>query len=184
MKNKRYGVYFIVLAVIIFTIAYLVYLNYGVVINSSDVTEKIESVLPPYIPGSTEIRYNTDMPMMNVDGYDYVGIIEIPSNKIKLPVYSSWNEIIAKSVPCRYCGSIYNNNMIVGGKNIEKNFGFLTTLNIGDQVIFIDTTGHLYSFKVVNITHNANFDTESFDDGLFLFSYLNDISKYICVKCE
>ena len=184
MKNKRYVVYFGVLAVIIFAIVYLVYLNYGVVINNSDVTEKIESFLPPYVPGSAETRYNTDMPMMTVDGYDYVGIIEIPSNTIKLPVYSAWNERISKSVPCRYSGSIYNNDMIVGGKNTENNFGLLSIINLGDQVNFIDTTGHLYSFKVVNITHNANFDIESFDDGLMLFSYLNDMSRYIYVMCE
>ena len=184
MKSKRYIVYFGALAVIIFDLVYLVYQNYGVGINASDVTEKIESVMPPYISGSAETRYNTDMPMMTVDGYDYVGIIEIPSNKIKLPVYSAWNERIAKSVPCRYSGSIYNNDMVIGGKNTENNFGCLRIISPGDQVNIIDTTGHYYSFNVVSITHNSNFDTESFDNPLVLFSYLNDISKYIYVMCE
>lgn len=184
MINKRNIVcVFIIAAALaaIFTIA-MEYSN-TVVRDVPAVTEKIESIIPPRTKGTDEKRYGSDMPMMNIDGNDYIGIIEVPSRNVKLPVYSNWDEKAVRSVPCRYSGSVYDLTLIIGGTGMNGGFDFLTTLEKGEKVIFTDMTGREYDFKVDSVFHRQNFDLND-DGGLFLFSYMDDVSKYIFVKCR
>ena len=187
MTKKRYAACILVIAAAIITIVLMLIVDHkGAVNDPAAVTEKIESILPPQSQGTKESRYYTEMPMMNIDGSDYVGILQVPSGNIKLPVYSHWDENYAMSVPCRYSGSVYNNDLIIGGKNDNNNLGFVTYLNVGDTITFTDMLGRVYSYKVASIYHKTDYAPEESgsDDGLLIFSYLSDASRYIFVACK
>ena len=183
MMNKKNAVCVFVLIAALTALILVITVYNRAKINVSLVTEKIEAVLPPYTQGTAEMRYNSEMPMMSVDGNDYVGILEIPSKNIKLPVCSSWDEYKVRSVPCRYTGSIYG-NLVIGGTNTSENFEFLNVLDKGEKIRFIDMTGNMYIYTVFSISHKNNFDLELTDNELVLFTYLNDVSKYVFVNCE
>lgn len=187
MIKKRYAACILVIAAALVTIALMLMVSHKSAVNDPAlVAEKIENILPPLSQGTKESRYYTEMPMMNIDGSDYVGIIQVPSGNIKLPVYSHWDESCAMCVPCRYSGSIYNDDLIIGGQNDNNSLGFLTSLNIGDTITFTDMLGRVYSYKVGSVCHKTDYvpDTVGSGEGLLLFSYLSDVSRYIFVVCK
>ena len=48
-----------------------------------------------------------DMPAIEIDGYRYVGILEIPALEMKLPIMEEWDYTRLKISPCLYEGSVY-----------------------------------------------------------------------------
>ena len=67
---------------------------------SGDTSEK------PYIP---DYVLNPQMPMPEetIDGRSYIGVLEIPSLSLQLPVIGSWSYAELREAPCRYAGSAY-----------------------------------------------------------------------------
>lgn len=78
------------------------------------------------------------MPSINIDGHEYIGIIEIPALGLTLPVMSDWDYPSLKISPCRYKGSIYSGDMIIAAHNYRGHFGKIKNLNAGDEMIFTD----------------------------------------------
>ena len=186
MINKKFLIIIIVIAVVAALASVLILLaanSNNIVIDVSSATSKIESVLPPRSEGTAEKRYNSEMPVMNIDGNDFIGLIEVPERNVKLPVYSKWNEKAVRIVPCRYSGSIYDLNLIIGGTEMNGGFEFLTSLEKGETVTFTEMTGKEYTFKVDSVFHRDDFEINNEGD-LILFSYMNDVSKYIFIKCK
>jgi sortase A len=90
----------------------------------------------------------TDMPVMDIDGHDYTGILEIPVLDISLPVMSQWSYSEMKQAPSCYTGSIYMNNMVIAAYNYKSHFGSLNELQPGDTVTFTDTDDNLFCYEV------------------------------------
>lgn len=189
MKSKsRRAILPITIGVILIALAALLLINKyrekpaPVVDTQADVAA-IEDVLPPKTVGTITERYYYGMPMMSVDGRDYVGLLELADYGIKLPVYARWDEQTAKSAPCKYYGSVYDGSLVIGGANTESSFSFLTKLDKDDSVSFTDLTGKVFSYKISAIKHLQNADFVSNGCELVLFSYLENDSKYISVEC-
>lgn len=99
--------------------------------------------IPDYI-----LNPEMNMPIKNVNGIDYVGVLSIPELGIDLPVASQWNYRNLLVTPCRYYGSAYLHNMVVCAHNYEAHFGRIKHLNVGDSVIFTDIDGNKFEFRV------------------------------------
>ncbi|MCI8810487.1 MAG: sortase [Oscillibacter sp.] len=95
-------------------------------------------VLNPWMP----------MPVMEIDGREYVGYIEIPALELSLPVLSEWSYPNLKVSPCRYSGSVYLNSMVIAAHNYERHFGGLKYLEPGDAVSFTDADGNVFHYVV------------------------------------
>ena len=92
-----------------------------------------------------------EMPEEEIDGYNYIGIIEIPSLSIQLPVMSEWDYDRLRISPCRYTGSYLQDNMIVCGHNYNRHFGPIRWIGIGADVYFISVDKTVYHYVVVNV---------------------------------
>ena len=189
MKNKSLRTILpVVLGIILITAAAVLLINKNsiepapVVDIRADVSA-IEDVLPPKTAGAITPRYYYGMPMMSVDGRDYIGLLELEDYNIKLPVFARWDEQTAKSAPCKYFGNVYDGSLVIGGANTDASFSFLTKLDKDDNVSFTDLTGKVFSYKVSAIKHLQNTDFASNGCELVLFSYLQSDSKYISVEC-
>ena len=184
MINKKFLVciVFVIAAALAWTVFIITENNKSFVSDVPAVTEKIEDILPPRTEGTVGERTKNEMPVMNIDGNDYSGIIGVPGKNVKMPVYSGWDEKAAKSVPCRYSGSMYDLTLMIGGSE-SGGFDFLTRLEKGETVTFTDMTGKVYTFRVDSIVHRRNFDIKN-DGDLVLFSYMSDVSRYIFVRCR
>jgi len=91
---------------------------------------------------------SSDEVTINVNGYDYIGFIEIPKIKIKLPVLSEWDYSRLKIAPCRQFGSINTDDIVIAAHNYKKHFGNLSRLSIGDKVILTDLAKQEHSYSV------------------------------------
>ena len=106
-----------------------------------------------------------EMPVRTVNGRDYIGVLSIPSLGLELPVISQWDYPSLKIAPCRYSGSLYQNNLIICAHNYASHFGKLKQLRSGDTVLFTDMDEHVVTFQVVERETLNPMDAEGMEAG-------------------
>lgn len=137
---------------------------------------------PDYI-----LNPNMDMPVKNINGADYVGMIFIPAMDRELPVFSEWSYRNLRTAPCRYIGSAYLDNMVICAHNYDVHFGSLKNLSYGDTVIFTDVDGHIFNYKIIEIVTLQPTAVEEMITGdwdLTLFTCTFDGATRVTVRCE
>lgn len=137
---------------------------------------------PDYI-----LNPNMDMPVKNIDGADYIGVISIPAIDRELPVFSEWNYTNLKTAPCRYVGSVYLDNMVICAHNYDIHFGSLKYLSYGDTVTFTDMDGNVFNFKIIEIETLNPYAVEEMTAGecdLTLFTCTVGGATRVTVRCE
>lgn len=89
-----------------------------------------------------------DETVVYLDGYDYIGVLEIPALDLTLPVMSTWDYEKLRLSPCRQFGSVDGGDLVIAAHNYDTHFGRLGTLIAGDSVFFTDTDGVRHSYAV------------------------------------
>lgn len=105
-----------------------------------------EEFIPDYV-----LNPNMNMPAIEYEGYEYIGVLSIPIIDIDLPVMDSWSYAQLAIAPCRYSGSAYLNDMVIAAHNYTGHFGRLKNLEKGDSVIFTDADGNVFNYTVSKI---------------------------------
>ena len=82
-----------------------------------------------------------ELPVVELDGYEYVGTVSIPAIGIDLPVMCEWSYPKLKISPCRQFGSSRTDDLVIAAHNYESHFGKIGTLALGDEVRFTDMDG-------------------------------------------
>lgn len=148
--------------------------------------ERLETEKKELVP---EYKKNPEMemPTVEVNGQECVGMIEIPALGLKLPVISEWSDAKLKKAPCRYSGSAYLKNMIIAGHNYRTHFSGIKRLNPGDSVVFTDADGNIFSYEVAEIETVGGYDIEKMEAGdwdLTLFTCTNKGKARAAVRCR
>lgn len=88
-----------------------------------------------------------------IDGYEYIGYISVPSLQLELPVMAQWDYTRLKIAPCRYYGSVGEDDLVIAAHNYPSHFGMLSTLKKDDEVFFTDMEGitHRYEVDAVDV---------------------------------
>lgn len=121
-----------------------------------------------------EPSLNPEMPVVELNGYAYVGYLEIPALELKLPVLSDWDYNRLLIAPCRQHGSSRTDDLVIAAHNFQTHFGQLSTLSEGDTVSFTDMD------NIVNLYAVAKIDTiDPYDVGSVLNSEY-DLVLYTC----
>ena len=89
------------------------------------------------------------MPEVMIDGVPYVGYLSIPALNLELPVIGQSNEANLEIAPCRFYGTVYNKNFVIGGHRYRRHFRKLSTLGYGERLSFTDMEGNVYTYEVV-----------------------------------
>ena len=89
-----------------------------------------------------------ELPVVELDGYEYVGYVEIPALEVELPVLADWDYDRLKIAPCRQFGSSRTDDLVIAAHNYESHFGKLTSLTAGDSVTFTDMDGIVNEYVV------------------------------------
>lgn len=100
------------------------------------------------LPAQQEQAARRPMAEVTVDGVAYIGYLEIPDLDLKLPVASQINESLLEKGPCRYFGTVYQKNFVIGGHRYRRHFRKIHTLGYGASVIFTDVNGYRYHYQV------------------------------------
>ena len=140
-----------------------------------------ESLPAPEAPAATAPTaetepVSTEMPVVEIDGYDYIGYISFPSLELELPVMADWDYTRLKIAPCRYAGSTVSDDLVIMAHNYTRHFGRLRRLTEGDSVIFTDAEGQSIAYQVValdilNPTAIEEMTSGSCDLTLFTCTY-------------
>lgn len=115
-----------------------------------------------------------EMPTVQVDGYECIGILSIPALELDLPVLTDWSYAKLKKAPCLYYGTYYERDFVIAAHNYDSHFGRLSELQPGDKVTFTDVTGKARYYEVVLLeTLPAEATAEMIASGF-------DLSLYTC----
>lgn len=82
-----------------------------------------------------------EMPVVEIDGYEYIGYLFIPDLELELPVMSEWDYNRLKVAPCRHFGSSRTDDLVIAAHNYKTHFGSLSSLEVGAEIIFTDMDG-------------------------------------------
>lgn len=148
--------------------------------------QQIQALLPPQTPGITDQFSSMEMPALQIDGKNYIGLLDIPAFGVTLPVRSSWSSLQSGVCPCRFSGSVYDGSLILGGTDQEGQFDFLEQIQIGDTVAVTDMTGARFSYTVSRIQRAGDADKDVLLDQtsqLTLFARDSFSLEYIIVRC-
>ena len=132
-----------------------------------------------------------DMPIMTIDGQEYIGYLELPTLDLSLPVMSQWSYAGLKIAPGRYSGSTYADNMVVCAHNYAKHFSPIKWLTEGAQVYFTDMDGMRWTYEVsyvenlqpTQIEEMTEKTEESDEWDLTLFTCTTGGSARCAVRC-
>lgn len=143
--------------------------------------QESERIYPDYV-----LNPKMEMPVKDVDGTNYVAMLNIPALDLELPVASVWNYSILRASPCRYVGSAYLNNMVIAAHNYDAHFGRLYTLSAGDSVFLTDMDGNIFCYEVAEITTlEATAVSEMTGSGYDLTLFTCTVGGYarVAVRC-
>ena len=151
MNIRRIGTIFVIFGLVLICSALsLLFYNSYQEQKAYQETENVLSALESETQNSTQ-DYSSDEITVDVNGYDYIGFVEIPKIEIKLPVLSEWDYARLKIAPCRQFGSISTDDIVIAAHNYKKHFGNLSSLSIGDEIILTDTSKNTYAYSVARI---------------------------------
>ena len=129
----------------------------------------------------------TQIQTAEIDGDEYIGVIEIPSLELSLPVLSHWSNELLKKAPCLYSGSFMDDTMIIAGHNYRKHFSGIKNMHYGDSIRFTDVNGCVYSYVVDDLEKIPGSDVDGMEAGewdMTLFTCSYGGKDRIAVRCS
>ncbi|MBR4867867.1 MAG: sortase, partial [Clostridia bacterium] len=152
--RKNIGITFVVLGLclILFAIGLLCYNNY----ENRKAQEQANNILNSLlgmIPNNSgdEDPFDTEMKVVEIDGYGYVGYLSIPDFDLNLPVMSEWDYPRLRIAPCRYYGSTKTDNLVICAHNYKSHFGYIGNLAVNSTVVFTDMDGVKQNYRVTSV---------------------------------
>ena len=156
---------------------------------SSEALTKVEQEIPEAAAGeewTLSAAGEVEIPDVSVDNYDYIGVLNIPSLGLSLPVMSDWSYPQLRVAPCRYYGSAYTGDMVIAAHNYNAHFGTLKILAPGAEVIFTDMDGNVFNYEVALVETLQPYDVDILlEDGwdLTLFTCTLGGQSRVTVRC-
>lgn len=92
------------------------------------------------------------LPVVEIDGYGYIGTLTIPALALELPVQDQWDYMRLKRSPCRQFGWPATGDFVIAAHNYTSHFKRLSKLEPGDTVKFEDMNGRVYAYTVSQLT--------------------------------
>lgn len=155
--------------------------------SSRETAALLQSLIPEAHGGMYTGEIGMEMPVMEIGGSDFSGILEVPAYNVLLPVRSDWQKKEIASQPCRYSGSMYEGNLVIGGSMNQGQFDFLEWAGLNDLITVTDMTGLRASYLVYDVVHTKDVSYENLTGqgaDLVLFARNTYGRDYLLVLCE
>lgn len=141
---------------------------------SQDMLQEIQQQIAEESDSENEEQHPQQIPVGEIKGYEYIGILTIPALEVELPVLTDWSYAKLKVAPCLYYGNCYEPDFVIAAHNYQSHFGRLSKLQAGDIVTFTDVSGNIYGYEVILIETLAENATKEMITSGF------DLSLYTC----
>ena len=181
------------LAGLMLVLCSLMILAFGLIHNhitqkkNQQLATRIQALLPPRLPGTQETLTDMAMPVLPLDGADYIALLEVPSFGVALPIRSHWDTWSSQSCPSRFSGTVYNGTLVIGGSGKAGHLDFLGRIELGDTVKVTAMDGTVFSYRVTQIRRAQHASQELLMDEsaqLTLFARNPNSLEYIIVRCN
>ena len=139
--------------------------------------EILESDDEPYTTG----------PVTMVGDYEYIGVLDLPTLNLSLPIMSDWDYERLKMAPCRQFGSAATDDLVIAGHNYINHFGSLGMLKAGDSVTFTGTDGAVNTYVVSETATISPTETEKVTESgypLVLYTCTYGRQSRIVIYCS
>lgn len=154
--------------------------------KSQKLLSQITALLPKTTQSAGEAYQDAGMPVLALDGTDYVAVLEVPAYGVALPVADCWDSKTLYCTPGRFSGSAYNRTLIIGGADAPGQLSFCDQIENGSVITVTDMTGVRFSYTVSRVDRADHAQAQwlmSDDYDLTLFCRDAHSSRYIAVRC-
>jgi len=179
MKRNFLSISIIILAI---CITLILFLNIKIYLNKKKNEKFLETYNNIFIKQDLTYSDNFVLPKIEMDGIDYIGVINILSDNLLIPIESKCNNsfIDIKSV-CNYS----DENFIIIGTNLSDSFNYYKRYDVDDEIIFINNLGSAFQYKIKNIKRINKFnDIKKYNEDLIIVIKDYYSLEYILFICE
>lgn len=155
--------------------------------NTRAIYDRIDALLPPRSPGVSGIFADPAMPVLDLDGTDFCGILEIPAYGARLPIADQWKSGNTRKYPCRFRGSVYDSTLVIGGSDQTGQLNFCDRIDVGEKIRIIDLMGMEFSFSVTRVDRRKSAEGSwliSSDADLTIFVRDAMSLEYLALRCD
>ena len=128
-----------------------------------------------------------EMPTLELNGYRYIGFLDVASLELSLPVMEQWDYDRLQISPCRFSGNLYEDNMVLCSHNYAQHFQALKYAPIGTELTFTDAEGTVFRYAVASFETLGPHDVEllvSGDWDLTLFTCNTSGQTRCVIRCD
>lgn len=196
MRKRHAGMMLIVIGVVLTMSALLLFLynrreDEQAGERADSILQQLEAELPEVtrepLEGEAVPEGSAEMKVVEIDGYGYIGYLEIPDLSLQLPVMAEWDYKRLKIAPCRQFGAVGTNDLVIAAHNYDRHFGRLKTLQGGESVTFTDMDGIVTSYvveKVETLKPTAVDEVQNSDYDLVLYTCTLGGKTRVTVFCN
>jgi len=183
MKLKKY---FLIISVIILLlpISIFIFLNININVNNNKNTKVIVEFNNIFKEQSEELILDikNNLPKLQLENTDYIGIVNIINNNLLIPVESNCNNgIFNIQSACLYS----KDKLIILGTNLKDSFSLFKEYNVDDKVTFTNMFGEKYEYKIKKIKRTDNLDNiYKYDEDLIIVVKNYYDVEYILFICD
>ncbi|MDO5040663.1 MAG: sortase [Peptoniphilus sp.] len=190
--SKKRGTIFIIMGTLLMLSALSLFLyNRYEDARAGKESEKLLSDLQTALEEDQEDALSEDLPpelpVVEMEGYGYIGYLSIPSLELELPIMSEWDYDRLKIAPCRHFGSSRTDDLVIAAHNYKKHFGYLSQLESGATVFFMDMDGIKNEYEVTLVQTLVPTDVEAVqksDHDLALYTCTYGGKARMAVFCD
>lgn len=153
--------------------------------QTQDYVHTLRSLIPEVQNVALEAKRDNSMPLLSLDGKDFIGILEMPLYESTLPVCADWGN--PSQYPRCLSGSIYDRSIQIGATSQAGQYDFYRELSVGDSVFFTDMEGNRYALEISDLRYKKHADQtalQSCDAALTLFIKNVYAFEYLIVFCD
>ncbi len=128
-----------------------------------------------------------EMPTVTLGGYRYIGVLDVKSLDLSLPVMEDWDYDRLKVSPCRFAGNLYQDNLVICAHNYPQHFTPLKYAPLGTEVKFTDAEGTEFLYAISSVETIGPNDVEGMVNGdwdLTLFTCNTNGQTRCAIRCD
>ncbi len=127
------------------------------------------------------------LPVVNIEGNDYIGYLSFPDYELELPILAELDMDKLHIAPCLQYGSPLTDDAVIAAHNYRKHFLVLHKIRVGEKVIFTDMNGNETEYVVeeVKIVDPSNaYDVIYSGYDLVLYTCTSSGQARVTVRCN
>ena len=180
-KNKL-----LIMAIIILSIPLTLFIYLNIAININKIkNERIITKFNDFFSEQTlEVVDDNKFYFSNIEinGTDYIGVINITRYNLLLPVESKCNNYFPNiKAACNYS----KDSLVILGTNLSNSFSNFKSYNMEDEITFTNTLGKTFQYKIEKIKRINSLDNLSGhnDDLIIVIKNYYDM-EYVLLLCK